>query len=89
MMINKRSGQSPKVPASRFNIDAHFHTNNERPGSFNVWGGYFLNSSLQEFDPVLFGISPIEASPMPRLFAQISLITFQGHVDGSATTKAS
>lgn len=61
MMLNKRTGQTPKVPSSRFNIDAHYHSNNERPGSFNVLGGYFLNSDLQEFDPALFGISPIEA----------------------------
>lgn len=59
--MNKGTGQTPKVPKSRFNIDAHFHSNNERPGSFNVPGGYFLNSSLQEFDPAFFGISPIEA----------------------------
>lgn len=38
LMIEKRSGQTPKVPASRFNIDSHFHPNNDRPGSFNVLG---------------------------------------------------
>lgn len=60
MMIQQRTGRMDKVPSSRFNIDAHLHPNNDRPGSFNVPGGYFLNSSLQEFDPSLFGITPIE-----------------------------
>ena len=60
-MINKNTGRTPKVPSSRFNIDAHFHENNERPGSFGVLGGYFLKSDLQEFDAVPFGISPVEA----------------------------
>ncbi|KAI1080407.1 putative polyketide synthase [Whalleya microplaca] len=61
MMINKATGNTPKVPASRFNIDAHFHKNNDRPGSFGVLGGYFLNDDLTNFDPGLFGITPIEA----------------------------
>ncbi|KAJ5736904.1 uncharacterized protein N7483_002029 [Penicillium malachiteum] len=61
MLINKKTGQTPKVPASRFNIDAHFHPNNDRPGSFGVLGGYFINDELTDFDPGLFNITPIEA----------------------------
>lgn len=61
MILSKGTGQTAKVPSSRFNIEAHFHSNNERPGSFNVMGGYFLDDDLQGFDPGLFGISPIEA----------------------------
>lgn len=61
MMINKRTGQTPKVPSSRFNIDAHYHKDNDRPGSFGVLGGYFLNGDLSDFDPGLFNITPIEA----------------------------
>ncbi|KAI5867271.1 KR domain-containing protein [Durotheca rogersii] len=34
LMMKKGTGQTPKVPSSRFNIDAHFHKNNDRPGSF-------------------------------------------------------
>ena len=79
-MINKKTGQTPKVPSSRFNIDAHFHQNNERPGSFNVLGGYFLNSDLQEFDPVMFGITPIEAmwmDPQQRKLLEVVYETFE------------
>ncbi|KAI0886565.1 KR domain-containing protein [Annulohypoxylon maeteangense] len=61
LMMEKRSGQTPKVPKSRFNIDAHIHENNDRPGSFAVLGGYFLNGELSDFDPGLFGITPVEA----------------------------
>lgn len=60
-MVNKETGQTPKVPASRFNIDAHYHKNNDRPGSFGVLGGYFLSDDLAAFDPGLFGITPVEA----------------------------
>ncbi|XXG97578.1 short-chain alcohol dehydrogenase [Hypoxylon texense] len=61
MMINKKTGRTPKVPSTRFNIDAHFHKNNDRPGSFGVYGGYFLHDDLSDFDPGLFGMTPIEA----------------------------
>ncbi|KAK4141946.1 uncharacterized protein C8A04DRAFT_13698 [Dichotomopilus funicola] len=61
LMMSKGTGNTPKVPSSRFNIDAHIHANNDRPGSFGVLGGYFLNDDLADFDPGLFGITPIEA----------------------------
>ncbi|KMU81132.1 lovastatin nonaketide synthase [Coccidioides immitis RMSCC 3703] len=66
LIMNKGTGRMAKVPKSRFNIDAHLHLNNERPGSFNVPGGYFLNDSLQELDPVLFGISPVKRCDDPQ-----------------------
>ncbi|KAH8195328.1 hypothetical protein TruAng_010496 [Truncatella angustata] len=61
LMMSKGTGNTPKVPASRFNIDAHIHKNNDRPGSFGVLGGYFLHDDLADFDPGLFGITPVEA----------------------------
>jgi acyl transferase domain-containing protein len=94
MMINKKTGQTPKVPSSRFNIDAHFHSNNDRPGSFNVLGGYFLKSSLQEFDPSPFGITPIEAmwmDPQQRKLLEVVWETIESagltleNLDGSNT----
>ncbi|KAI1338294.1 putative polyketide synthase [Xylariaceae sp. FL0016] len=61
MLVEKRTGQTPKVPASRFKIDAHYHESLERPGSFNVKGGYFLDGSPEDFDPTFFNMTPIEA----------------------------
>ncbi|KAL9030784.1 MAG: hypothetical protein Q9196_001134 [Gyalolechia fulgens] len=61
LLVKKGSTQTPKVPANRFNIDAHFHEDLERPGSFNVAGGYFLDGNLEDFDPTFFGITPVEA----------------------------
>jgi len=61
MLMKKKSGNSEKVPKSRFNIDAHFHQNNERPGSFNVLGGYFLDGPAENFDPTFFNLTPVEA----------------------------
>lgn len=61
LMMSKSTGNTPKVPSSRFNIDSHIHANNDRPGSFGVLGGYFLHDDLADFDPGLFGITPVEA----------------------------
>lgn len=59
--MKKASGNSSKVPKTRFNIDAHFHKNLERPGSFNVLGGYFIDGPAENFDPTFFNITPVEA----------------------------
>ncbi|KAL8898088.1 MAG: hypothetical protein Q9192_002255 [Flavoplaca navasiana] len=75
MIIEKRSGQTPKVPKSRFNIDAHYHESPERPGSFNVAGGYFLDGRPEDFDPTFFNITPIEAQwldPQQRKMLEVS-----------------
>ncbi|KAL4968488.1 type I polyketide synthase [Aspergillus stella-maris] len=80
MMLNKGTGQMDKVPSSRFNIDAHFHENNDRPGSFAVKGGYFLHENLTEFDPTFFGVTPIEAmwmDPQQRKLLEVVYETFE------------
>lgn len=80
MLVEKRSGQTPKVPKSRFNIDAHFHEDLDRPGSFNVAGGYFLDGRLEDFDPTFFNITPIEAQwldPQQRKMLEVSYECFE------------
>ncbi|KUI63312.1 Lovastatin diketide synthase LovF [Cytospora mali] len=61
MLLRKAAGNTTKVPESRFNIDAHFHENIDRPGSFNVPGGYFLDGPPEQFDPTFFNMTPVEA----------------------------
>lgn len=61
LMMAAGSPQSVKVPPNRFNIDAFYHSHNERPGSLNVLGGYFLEGDPADFDPTFFGITPVEA----------------------------
>ncbi|KAI1437789.1 hypothetical protein GGR50DRAFT_691814 [Xylaria sp. CBS 124048] len=75
MLLEKRTGQTPKVPKSRFNIDAHYHQERDRPGSFNVLGGYFLDGSPEDFDPSFFNVTPIEAQwldPQQRRMLEVS-----------------
>jgi acyl transferase domain-containing protein len=65
MLQEGRSGQSD-WPKNRLNIDAFYHPNKARPGSFYSKGGYFLShdDSYRNFDPSFFGISPLEAMSM-------------------------
>ncbi|KAH6715637.1 thiolase-like protein [Leptodontidium sp. MPI-SDFR-AT-0119] len=61
MLVEKRTGQTAKVPESRFNIDAYYHESLGLPGSFNIAGGYFLDGRPEDFDPTFFGMTPVEA----------------------------
>ncbi|KAI1826375.1 hypothetical protein F4861DRAFT_537222 [Xylaria intraflava] len=75
MLVEKRSGQTPRVPKTRFNIDAHYHEDLARPGSFNVAGGYFLDGNPEDFDPTFFNMAPIEAKwldPQQRRMLEVS-----------------
>ncbi|KAH7240032.1 putative polyketide synthase [Fusarium redolens] len=72
---SKKSVRTSKVPGSRFNIDGYLHENLERPGSFNVAGGYFLEGTPEDFDPTFFNISPIEAmwlDPQQRRMLEVT-----------------
>ncbi|XWW95273.1 hypothetical protein V2A60_003228 [Cordyceps javanica] len=72
--MEKRTGQTAKVPESRFSIDAHLHENLDRPGSFNISGGYFLDDRPEDFDPTFFNITPVEAQwldPQQRRMLEI------------------
>nr|POE93173.1 highly reducing polyketide synthase curs1 [Quercus suber] len=61
VLRKKKSVRTPRVPTSRFNIDAHYHPDLSRPGSFSAMGGYFLDENPIEFDPSFFNMTPIEA----------------------------
>ncbi|KAJ2996994.1 hypothetical protein NUW58_g789 [Xylaria curta] len=80
LVTSKGIANTDKVPSSRFNVDAYLHPNNERPGSFNVPGGYFLEGDPYAFDPSMFNISPIEASwmdPQQRLLLEVVYEAFE------------
>ena len=93
-IMAQKIANSVRVPSTRFNIDGHYHKRLDRPGSFNIPGGYFLEGNCQEFDPVLFGISPIEAllmDPQQRKLLEVVYEAFESggfpmeKISGSAT----
>ncbi|KAI4865013.1 putative polyketide synthase [Hypoxylon rubiginosum] len=83
--MSKGIAKSDKVPKSRFNIDAYLHPDNERPGSFNVPGGYFLNDDPHAFDPGMFNISPVEASWMDPQQKKLLEVVYEA-LENSGTT---
>ncbi|KAI0025583.1 putative polyketide synthase [Xylariomycetidae sp. FL0641] len=64
LLMSKGMASTAKVPKNRFNMDAYLYPGNDRPGSFNVPGGYFIEDEPDKFDPGMFNISPVEAHCM-------------------------
>ena len=76
----KRSVRTAKVPSSRFNIDAHYHPDLSRPGSYSALGGYFLDGNPVDFDPTFFNMTPVEAQwldPQQRKILEVCYEVFE------------
>ncbi|KAI1740420.1 lovastatin nonaketide synthase [Xylaria scruposa] len=55
---------SSAFPADRFNIDAFYHPDQDRPSTLPLRGGHFLEEKLGAFDAAFFSITPSEAACM-------------------------
>lgn len=58
-----KSAWSP-VPLERFNQDAYYHPDAEKPGFISSQGAHFLPDDIYAFDPSFFKISAEEARSM-------------------------
>ncbi|KAK9420624.1 hypothetical protein SUNI508_00715 [Seiridium unicorne] len=77
---DKKSVRTPKVPSNRFNIDAHYHPDLSRPGSYSGMGGYFLDGNPVDFDPSFFNMTPVEAQwldPQQRKMLEVCYEVFE------------
>jgi acyl carrier protein len=52
-----------KVPKARFDVDAVYDADSDKPGKMNTKFGGFLDQGIDKFDPLFFGISPRHGSP--------------------------
>ena len=74
-----RGGQAIReVPPGRWDVDAHFDTAGTPGRAYTRWGGFI--EGVDRFDPLFFGISPLEAEsmdPQERLFLQTAWATLE------------
>jgi acyl transferase domain-containing protein len=63
-MLEAGRSASTEFPASRMNIDAHYHQDRSRLDAISVRGGHFMTEDLGAFDAPFFGISVSEAQAM-------------------------
>ncbi|GFF87206.1 hypothetical protein IFM53868_05068 [Aspergillus udagawae] len=63
-MLEAGRSASTVFPASRMNIDAHYHQDRSRLDAISVRGGHFMTEDLGAFDAPFFGISVSEAQAM-------------------------
>jgi acyl transferase domain-containing protein len=76
MLREKRSGYS-EFKKDRINVDGFQHPHQQRPGSFTMRGGFFLEEDPKLFDHALFGISPLETRTMDPAQRKLLEVTFE------------
>ncbi|RYP82307.1 hypothetical protein DL769_001709 [Monosporascus sp. CRB-8-3] len=84
MVCDGRSATS-EFPADRFNIDAFYHPDGDRPSSIPVRGGSFLQEDLGAFDAPFFSISPNEAACMDPQHRRMLETAYHALEDASYT----
>ena len=60
-MITERRSAVGEIPKDCFNVDGHYHPDNERCGSINVRKAHFMKRDISAFDAPFFTISAAEA----------------------------
>jgi len=85
-MREGKSAQSD-VPNNRFDLEAWYHPDSNRPGSISTRGGYYLShdESFRQFDPSFFGISPLEAASMDPQQKKLCEVVYESFESAGAT----
>ncbi|PYI01585.1 polyketide synthase [Aspergillus sclerotiicarbonarius CBS 121057] len=92
-LIENKSGHC-HVPKDRYNADAFYHPDAERPGCINSTGGYFIQEDIRAFDNGFFGVNNVEAREMDPQQRKLLEVVYealenagvpQEHVQGSQT----
>ncbi|KAK2781485.1 Type I Iterative PKS [Onygenales sp. PD_12] len=79
-----RSGWSA-IPETRFNAAAYYHPNPDRPGAFNMKGGYFLQEDIGLFDAPFFNLTMQEAQSLDPQHRLMLECTYEALENGGIT----
>jgi len=74
MLLNKTDAITD-VPSDRWDNRSFYDDDDSRPGKIRAKQGGFLKENIKEFDPMFFGISPIEAEsldPQERMLLEVA-----------------
>ncbi|KAF9887258.1 hypothetical protein FE257_010386 [Aspergillus nanangensis] len=94
LLVKRRSALSD-TPKDRFNVDAFYHPQGDRPGSQNFRGGHFMERPIDAFDAPFFSITPAEAKamdPQQRMCLEVAYEAIENagvaldRVSGSSTS---
>ncbi|KAK1147260.1 Type I Iterative Polyketide synthase (PKS) [Aspergillus melleus] len=79
LLSTGRSAKS-RIPADRFNIDAHYHPSADRNGSIVTKEGHFLKEDIAAFDAPFFSMTAGEAEgmdPQHRILLEVTYEAFE------------
>ncbi|KAI0444212.1 polyketide synthase-like protein [Xylaria telfairii] len=92
-LMDKRSSQGT-IPPERYNVKGFYSPENDKAGTMNVDGGYFLQEDVRQFDSEFFGINNFEATYMDPQQRKLLEVVFEclenagaslSHISGSNT----
>ncbi|CAM1356215.1 SDR family NAD(P)-dependent oxidoreductase [Tenacibaculum halocynthiae] len=79
MLLNETDGIID-VPSDRWDNRRFYDENENKPGKIRAKQGGFLKEKIKDFDPLFFGISPVEAEsldPQERILLEVAYEAFE------------
>lgn len=82
-MVSEGRNASTEFPSDRFNIDAFYHPDDDRPSTIPLRGGHFIKEDIGAFDAPFFSIAPNEAACMDPQHRRMLETAYHALEDGT------
>lgn len=80
LLVNKKDAII-NVPTDRWNYKKFYDGDEKKPGKTRVMQGGFLEENIKDFDPLFFGIPPVEAESMDPQIRLLLEVTYEALED--------
>jgi len=87
LMVNKKDA-IVDVPSNRWDKRKFYDSEENKPGKTRVAQGGFLKENIKEFDPLFYGISPIEAESMDPQIRLLLEVAYEALEDTGLTMES-